>query len=693
MKCEIYQEVDKLIKNFSLSKEEIDQMYLDEGITDKSLEKQIADIEKELDNLATRYGMSAESRLLDLIMNSNRRRFIVINEMIIYEQRLETIEHQLEDFYCDDDTFLSLCTKYQEYEACLHELQQEYLTYLEQDEIDRIDKERYRELKNKLLDKRDKLQEKLEHPEEKILSVGLGDRRKSRNYPSDELRNKVFHGTIKLARFYARRYQEKVKGKFTYDDLFQMASEALLSACHYYVPNGNANFFTYASTCICNRLNRELFPKKKKRTKDFFEQEKHNISYIEMFLHLQFREIGKINPFGRYTPVGFMRKFKKLIAQYNSDMLNTNQPSKVFSVGNRKMDESEQYELLIDKVSKMLSTGKLQLLVSDDDRKMVSELAFYHNVFSGDLEPWTLLEYLKIYVKRLEDVEDYLSIFEEIRKDGVDGELFYDEVLKRFNQKVHEFNSNVYRLKQVDDIPLRRRTTYFDEYFNQYDVNFLYNESFDEGISREEEKEQIREEKDEELMNLMCENRSDEDFDWDYLGFQKNEEYEETLDKMVKEELASRKEYVLETVKKKNEPIFSANRKKLEDKKYLGKSYRRKYRMQDILEIEKDISLLYSDDESIFDSSDIRRKNNNLSVEEQAEVVLFLEDYQQALEQLSPVQKDILNLWFDEDGIHSMSAKEISCTLGIPSKKVYREKEKAIKSLQKSKVLKGYLEI
>jgi len=678
MKYEIYQEIDELIKNFSLAKEEIDQMYLDEGITDKSLEKQIADIEKELDNLATRYGMSAESRLLDLIMDSNRRRFIVINEMIIYEQRLENIEYQLGDSYCDDDTFLSLCAKYQEYEACLHDLQQEYLTYLEQDKIDRIDKERYKELKNKLLDKRDKLQEKLEHPEEKILSVGLGNRRKSRNYPSDELRNKVFHGTIKLARFYARRYQEKTNGKFTYDDLFQIASMALLSACHYYVPNGNANFFTYASTCIRNRLNRELFPKKKKRTKNFFEHEKNNISYIEMFLNLQFREIGKINPFDRYTPVGFIRKFKKLIAQYNSDMLNTNQPSKVFSVGNRKMDESEQYELLIDKVSKMLSTGKLQLLVSDDDRKMVSELAFYHNVFSGDLEPWTLLEYLKIYVKRLEDIEDYLSIFEEIRKDGVDGELFYDEVLKRFNQKVHEFNSNVYRLKQVDDIPLRRRTTYFDEYFDQYDVNFLYNESFDEGISREEEKEQIREEKTEEF---------------GYDDFVLTEEYAEMLDEMVKEELASRRDYVLEVVKEKNEPIFAANRKKLEDKKYIGKSYRRKYRMQDILEIEKDISLLYSDDESIFDSPEIRRKNNNLSVEEQAEVGLFLEDYQQALEQLSPVQKDILNLWFDEDGIHSMSAKEISCTLGIPSKKVYREKEKAIKSLQKSKVLKGYLEI
>ena len=156
---------------------------------------------------------------------------------------------------------------------------------------------------------------------------------------------------------------------------------------------------------------------------------------------------------------------------------------------------------------------------------------------------------------------------------------------------------------------------------------------------------------------------------------------------------AQPKPYVLETVKKKNEPIFSANRKKLEDKKYIGKSYRRKYRMQDILEIEKDISLLYSDDESIFDSPEVRRKNVHLSVEEQAEVKLFLEDYHGVLETLSPIQKNILNLWFDEDGIHSMSAKEISFVLGVSPKKVYREKEKAIKILQKSKVLQGYREM
>ena len=159
MKNEIYQEIDKLIKDFSLSKEEIDQMYLDEGIIDKSLQQQLLDIKKELDNLANRYGMSAESKLLDLV-SFDYRKVTVINEMNVYEQKLENIESQLEDFSLDDDYFLSLYAKWQEYKNYLQELQQEYLIYQEQDEIDRVDQERYQKLKNKLLDKRDKIEKK-----------------------------------------------------------------------------------------------------------------------------------------------------------------------------------------------------------------------------------------------------------------------------------------------------------------------------------------------------------------------------------------------------------------------------------------------------------------------------------------------------------------------------------------------------
>ena len=191
MKNEIYQEIDVLIRDFSLSKEEIDQMYLEEGIIDKSLQQQLLDIKKELDNLANRYGMSAESKLLDLV-SFDYRKVTVINEMNVYEQKLENIESQLEDFSLDDDYFLSLYAKWQEYKNYLQELQQEYLIYQEQDEIDRVDQERYQKLKNKLLDKRDKIEKRLAHPEEKVFSVGIGKRIKEREYPSEEFKGKIY---------------------------------------------------------------------------------------------------------------------------------------------------------------------------------------------------------------------------------------------------------------------------------------------------------------------------------------------------------------------------------------------------------------------------------------------------------------------------------------------------------------------
>lgn len=60
-------------------------------------------------------------------------------------------------------------------------------------------------------------------------------------------------------------------------------------------------------------------------------------------------------------------------------------------------------------------------------------------------------------------------------------------------------------------------------------------------------------------MNLTYEDHQDEEFGYD--NFDLTEEYEEMLDDMVEEELVSRKNHVLEIVKKKNEPIYAANKR------------------------------------------------------------------------------------------------------------------------------------
>lgn len=601
MSCEIYQEIADIIQNFSLSIDEIDQMYLSEGITNKSLKKQIMDLEKQLDALTNQY-VGLEPR----------------------------------------------------------------------DGFKEVSPESYERLRNELIEKRKQLKDELTNLEENLFSVGVGKRIKSRNYPSDELRNKVFYGTIKLAKFYAKRYLKltALQHKYSYDDLFQIASEALLSACYYYVPNGEANFFTYASCCIRNHLNKEVFPKKKKRTKDFFTEEKEKMLPIEEFLSLHL-SLQKED----LNTARFMRKFRRWVCSYNYDMLSIGQPSAVFSIGNRKADADERYRLLIIKLSKMLSTSKLPLLIDNDNRWIISQSASDNNVSLRNLDVWTLFEYLKIYVRKLDDIEAYLSIVGEIDEEGLEGEFFYSEVLRRLNEKVHEFNSRVYRLRNKTVVSLIPRISYYQEYFEMYGVNFLYNESFDCGISRAEEIEDIRNEMAQQLAELK--------------GCSFDELNQEELQKLVDEELARRKRLVLESLNEKNQPIYAVNRDRLEDKKCISKPYRRKYGMQDILTIEEDISILYRGDESIFDRSSVGR-SSSLSVEEQVEVQLFLDDYHQALEKLSPIQRDVLNLWFDSRGIHSMSSQEISSVLGISPKKVYREKEKALRLLRQSPTLSNY---
>ena len=88
MRHEIYQAIDEYIQSLSLSKEEIDQLYLEEGIIDKSLENQVKDIEKELDELTDKYGMSAEDRLLNLLFSSssNLRKDSIAKDIAIYEK-------------------------------------------------------------------------------------------------------------------------------------------------------------------------------------------------------------------------------------------------------------------------------------------------------------------------------------------------------------------------------------------------------------------------------------------------------------------------------------------------------------------------------------------------------------------------------------------------------------------------------
>lgn len=70
----------------------------------------------------------------------------------------------------------------------------------------------------------------------------------------------------------------------------------------------------------------------------------------------------------------------------------------------------------------------------------------------------------------------------------------------------------------------------------------------------------------------------------------------------------------------------------------------------------------------------------------------FLSTYYEALEELTPLQKEILLKCYDEEGNRSYQVSEIAESLGIKQNEVRNEKEKAKRKLRKNQKLKSYIE-
>ncbi len=71
---------------------------------------------------------------------------------------------------------------------------------------------------------------------------------------------------------------------------------------------------------------------------------------------------------------------------------------------------------------------------------------------------------------------------------------------------------------------------------------------------------------------------------------------------------------------------------------------------------------------------------------------IFLQDYYNALAHLPEEKRNILLLYFDEVGEHSITAKEIGKRLGISPQKVYEGKRRALQQLSRNNTLQNYRE-
>lgn len=157
-----------------------------------------------------------------------------------------------------------------------------------------------------------------------------------------------------------------------------------------------------------------------------------------------------------------------------------------------------------------------------------------------------------------------------------------------------------------------------------------------------------------------------------------------TLDVFIDYELECRKKTVNEQLEEKNGPIREYNRsiKDQIDKYDAGKKYKKYLDMDRLSNIKRNIEILYSDDDSIFDYDRNGTRQSILSVEDEALQSVFLSDYYNALLQLPEIQGNVLKLYFDENGERGKRASEIASELGISEARVYKEKDKALRKLR-----------
>ncbi len=321
-----------------------------------------------------------------------------------------------------------------------------------------------------------------------------GIKKKERVYPTIETRNKVFCGTSNLLKIYAKIYYKKLEGKVEYDDIFQTAAEALLSACHYYVPTDKAKFTTYASRCIENKLKREYFKKKRKK-RNTIEDEKVNIEYATMYydslLSVKKDQNGKRHY--RVHKPGMVERLNRKIRRYNDKVLNLGYPEKVKITASR-IELSRSLESILDIILKLVQTGKINMIISDEERKMLDLTGDYLELEGDTKESWLVVEYFKLYQKKLMDIELYLETEKELmdKSDGIVPTR--EEIIKSLNKKVKNFNSKLYSYQKdrYYSVPyIKSRKSYLKAYEEEMGVCILTNP--EEDNSRAKEKEKIKE--------------------------------------------------------------------------------------------------------------------------------------------------------------------------------------------------------
>jgi RNA polymerase sigma factor (sigma-70 family) len=169
------------------------------------------------------------------------------------------------------------------------------------------------------------------------------------------------------------------------------------------------------------------------------------------------------------------------------------------------------------------------------------------------------------------------------------------------------------------------------------------------------------------------------------------------INEYVKKILKIRAKKVNDILKEKNSPIIKENEKiaQKNDLLKMGKKYQRYLKMRDLEQIKFNALLLYQADPELLDTlleNDKNKKRTHLSLEDEVINDLFLEDYEKAKSKLTNDERQVLELYLDNNGYKAHTIKEISQILKMSTYNVKKHKENAIRKLSLDKSIYYYLE-
>lgn len=321
----------------------------------------------------------------------------------------------------------------------------------------------------------------------------IGRKHKIRKYPSKELRNKIVEGNMHLAKIYASIFVKNSNNTLDFDELYSLATESLLSAAHYYIPGGPATFQTYASKCIRNKLNREIYKKKNKPSKkaNFFEKEKHKIEELSLFLESE-KMTEPFSSSSTYyksedsrTSVGIrhtryftntyeevlVRRLKRIIMEFNKHKYLRQEQDKTLSKRNYKtLDE------ILDRFTNLIKDSKINTLITDCDREDVESYINYYGISKVEANFHRAKYYLEIYKKKLEFIELFIKAENTLQMQGI--EINDNNVMNQINSYIKNINAEIHRLRNEGffnnpDFAYKRLKDYYNEYIDTYNVDLF----------------------------------------------------------------------------------------------------------------------------------------------------------------------------------------------------------------------------